>query len=347
MGSFESMAKVYLLLLGLMLVSGVFSKHDEWYCKKAEDKYEICRKCKTLDEDCDEEPPADCKCENLKFANFDYEMIGGPEQCQKDDKFCYVSENSNCDDAEYSSVNGKHSNIWLNPEVYFSYDACDARIQDDNTGNEEDLEGVKITGDDNEDLELYLETSADCKKECSSRCEQCGSWSFDKSEKTCYLHSVDSCCGQLGKREINSGFNSGYNCQECWSTKANTDCPCSFKDGRQEEHCPGEIAHSSAGDNRCVGEIELESYGSEPDIKKRQRRGGWGEWQIKRNIRRQNPVKSKNAILADGACCWTVTGSKALFGSLRKQRKEIRLTSGDPVKQLGFYVKKLKAHKCT
>ena len=58
-----------------------------------------------------------------------------------------------------------------------------------------------------------------------------------------------------------SDFTSGYNCQECWSTKANTDCPCSFKDGRQEEHCPGEIAHSSAGDNRCVGEIELESYG--------------------------------------------------------------------------------------
>ena len=57
-------------------------------------------------------------------------------------------------------------------------------------------------------------------------------------------------------------------------------------------------------------------------------------------------MKSKNAILADGACCWTVTGSKALFGSLRKQRKEIRLTSGNPVERLGFYVKKLKAHKC-
>ena len=37
------------------------------------------------------------------------------------------------------------------------------------------------------------------------RIGQCGSWSFDKTEKICYLHSVDSCCGQFGKRERNSG----------------------------------------------------------------------------------------------------------------------------------------------
>ena len=28
----------------------------------------------TLDDDCDEEPPADCKCENLKFANHDCKL---------------------------------------------------------------------------------------------------------------------------------------------------------------------------------------------------------------------------------------------------------------------------------
>jgi len=245
------------LILGLMLVCSVFAKHDEWYCRVAEDKYEICRKCKTLDEKCDEEPPPDCKCENLKFANNDYEMVGGPKTCQTKDKFCYVSEDSSCDDKEYSSVNNRFENIWLNPEVYYSSDACKAKSQDDNTGNEESLEGVKITGD-NEDLEFYFETSADCKKACSSRKGQCGSWSFDKNEGICYLHSVDSCCGQFGKRERNSGFTSGYTCQYCWSTKANTDCPCSIKDRSQRS----EIAHSSGGDNQCTGEIELKNLRS-------------------------------------------------------------------------------------
>ena len=64
------MAKVC-LLLGLMLVCAVFAKHDEWYCKKDSDKFQICRKCKTLEEDCDYEAPDDCKCENMRFANTD------------------------------------------------------------------------------------------------------------------------------------------------------------------------------------------------------------------------------------------------------------------------------------
>ena len=55
-----------LLLLFLMQIFAVFAKHDEWYCKKS-DKYQICRKCKTLGENCEEEAPKDCKCENLKF----------------------------------------------------------------------------------------------------------------------------------------------------------------------------------------------------------------------------------------------------------------------------------------
>ena len=42
-----------------------------------------------------------------------------------------TAENSNCDDAEYSSVNDRLDNIWLNSDVYYSYDACEASIQDD------------------------------------------------------------------------------------------------------------------------------------------------------------------------------------------------------------------------
>ena len=42
-----------------------------------------------------------------------------------------AAENSNCDDYEYSSVNDRFQRIWLNTEIYYSYDACDANSQDD------------------------------------------------------------------------------------------------------------------------------------------------------------------------------------------------------------------------
>ena len=42
-----------------------------------------------------------------------------------------AAENSNCDDSEYSSVNDRLNRIWFNPEIYYSYEACDAGSQDD------------------------------------------------------------------------------------------------------------------------------------------------------------------------------------------------------------------------
>merc|ERR1711956_122899 len=213
---FLNMAKAC-LLLGLMLVSAVFAKHDEWYCKVDSDKFQICRKCKTLGEDCDYEAPDNCKCENMKFANTDYEFVGGPETCQTDDPFCYVSENSNCDDYEYSSVNDRFQRIWLNTEIYYSYDACDANSQDDNVGNEEFLDSTKIIGDrvqevsDNgilgDDLFFWLDEDYECQDECKSRPGLCGAWSFDNAEGKCYLHTVDGCCGQFGnKKLIQTGY---------------------------------------------------------------------------------------------------------------------------------------------
>ena len=60
-----------LVLLFLMQIFAVFAKHNEWYCQEADQKYQICRKCKTLAEDCDNVATKDCKCENLKFAKND------------------------------------------------------------------------------------------------------------------------------------------------------------------------------------------------------------------------------------------------------------------------------------
>ena len=41
----------------------------------------------------------------------------------------------------------------------------------------------------------------------------------------CYLHSVNACCGQLGKRNKSNSYLSGYWCPKCWST--HNKCPCS------------------------------------------------------------------------------------------------------------------------
>ena len=32
----------------------------------------------------------------------------------------------------------------------------------------------------------------------------CGAWSYDNFEGVCYLHTVNSCCGQFGKRKNNT-----------------------------------------------------------------------------------------------------------------------------------------------
>ena len=41
------------------------------------------------------------------------------------------------------------------------------------------------------------------------RCGKCGAWSFDETKGVCYLHTVDSCCGQREKQETNPQFTSG------------------------------------------------------------------------------------------------------------------------------------------
>ena len=63
------MNNICLILFGLILVCDVFANQNEWYCKVADDKYQICRKCIDLNEDCDKEPRTECKCENWKFTN--------------------------------------------------------------------------------------------------------------------------------------------------------------------------------------------------------------------------------------------------------------------------------------
>ena len=98
------------------------------------------------------------------------------------------------------------------------------------------LMGVKIKGDQLKEADSFLEIQLedDNYEECQAICEslspQCGAWSFDTVNLKCFFHTVNSCCGQFGKREKSAQWISGYSCKTCWSTKSGTDCPCSLDD---------------------------------------------------------------------------------------------------------------------
>ena len=44
--------------------------------------------------------------------------------------FSILAEGTNCADAEYSLTNDRFKNLWLNSEVYYSYDACNNSKRD-------------------------------------------------------------------------------------------------------------------------------------------------------------------------------------------------------------------------
>jgi len=156
---------------------------------------------------------------------------------------------------------GEEDGVWYKNKIYFSYDACNnVEIQDEErpspTGNEKLLVGFKITQDDllynnteesSDELTkiwFYLDTPEDCQFECEQRRGVCGAWSFDFSTQTCYLHSVDACCGQFGKREESQDYISGYTCSVCWTTK--NECPDSMCPLKNRQY-DGQTAFGAGG----------------------------------------------------------------------------------------------------
>jgi len=236
------MRKIYLTLLGFSIILAIVAANDEFYCIK-EEMFQICKPCNFGNDknNCEDRPSDKCKCDNLKMVKSDggFELYGGPDECKKDDPFCFVLEDTNCVDAEYSSANERIDlEKYLDQEVYYSYDACDAKEQD-KLGNEKYLDGKKITKDflraveDNgidlgEKVKFYFNSHDECADECRLRQGKCGAWSYNKIEEECYLHTVNANCGQLDKQDVDSEWISGYNQNNpCWSTR--NDCPCDVK----------------------------------------------------------------------------------------------------------------------
>merc|ERR1712129_633123 len=243
---------------------------------------------------CDYEAPDNCKCENMKFANTDYEFVGGPETCQTDDPFCYVY-----------------------------------------IGNEEFLDSTKIIGDrvqevsDNgilgDDLFFWLDEDYECQDECKSRPGLCGAWSFDNAEGKCYLHTVDGCCGQFGKQEANSDWISGYVCPHCWSTKGNTDCPCTIK----ERAVIPKTAHGAGGKSplhaTSSGSVTVQSVPGGEDkckcIPKRTRRGRFRCIKPTCANTSTEKVNGKNVQVCPEGCCDKRKCRKAKKGGRRRPNR--------------------------
>jgi len=165
------------------------------------------------------------------------ELIGGWETC-KNRGWCYVEfkENSTCKDQIWQNVGDDFSPnrnkdnaktyIWLTDqsvewEVAISRDACKGKKH--NTGNEEFLDGVKITKNEltntmnktiNIDLSGHEDLGEDlykkCQDACSSRNEnymECSAWSFNKKAQSAtfivFMLVVDK---KINKRKMNHTF---------------------------------------------------------------------------------------------------------------------------------------------
>ena len=66
------MKKTFVFLLGFSLIIVVFATNDEFYCNFDPGKHKICRRCNSLDEDC--EGPKEnegCKCDNMEMGKND------------------------------------------------------------------------------------------------------------------------------------------------------------------------------------------------------------------------------------------------------------------------------------
>jgi len=229
---------------------------DDFYCVRKDEQYEKCNRCSDkLSGNCDN--PTDCHCGNIRvYDEISSKFIGGSE-CSEG--FCYIGiDSSTCPDKDdgYDEVATELTPRWHEnaEEIFRSTKACDnSRIM--NTGNHEIMENVELTDDylfgveeqstggetllnynSTTPFTFYAQDHQDCIDECVGRCGKCGGWSFEKGAGICRIFTADACCGQLNKQRANKNFTSGYNCNQCWTTRGQCPSYCSLKE-RQKNKC--------------------------------------------------------------------------------------------------------------
>jgi len=247
------------------------STDEEFYCYRHPlGDFEFCQRCNSKGWNPDCKQANECKCANIRVPTKG-QLKGGVKDCNDEaNGWCYVTKDSGCEtlpdsDGEYSP-DYYHDYEEAQDQFYKSSEACTKK--QDNVGNEYLLENIRIIsdvlevrnkkGEKIDDSIFFMETREECQAQCKSSKGSCGAWSYNKEDQECYLHNVNACCGQFGKREINYKFVSGYLCNVCWSTKNGTDCPCTAEERNPKED---ESGHTSSSGG-AVDPTYLTSAGS-------------------------------------------------------------------------------------
>lgn len=212
--------------------------NDEMYCKRFHQKFQICRKCPNMEEDCETSLPSDsCQCDHIQLYKQDG-FIGGADcnSTLRNRPYCYVNGESNCQDTRPARFANSFERKWYKGSIGYSVEACKAENIENqkDVGNELALPGFQITSNILDDG-FEVDSPDDCQENCIRR-GICGAWSFTydlESEKNvCQLHSSNACCNQFTNRKKVQTSISGYICPHCWSTRRN--CPCSEKERRPD-----------------------------------------------------------------------------------------------------------------
>merc|ERR1711935_249472 len=145
----EEMSRYFLLFAFLtvsFLVLSTFAyQEDEYYCQSNKES-KICHRCSDLESDCPrKQEETDCRCDNTAINNGSQFLGGAKCDSESDygDPYCYVREDSNCEDKEENKFATESPNVWIKGKVYISQQACEEG-QLASTGNEELLEGFQI-----------------------------------------------------------------------------------------------------------------------------------------------------------------------------------------------------------
>ena len=183
-----------------------------------------------------------CRCNNIKINGTGYSDC---KSTYDGTPWCYVTKSSPCRDKKYSAQNEmiKATFGHAAPDIYFSDQACQQRIDFSSDELTTFLPGIELRGQEKETW-IDAPTPEACEAECYARKSGCDAWTFFQSpnqrrrknyawnnDKNCRLKSGRICLNFLSSRRRNSRAISGFNCVDpvgftllpdlkiqCWAT---------------------------------------------------------------------------------------------------------------------------------
>ena len=156
-----------------------------------------------------------CRCNNIQINGTGYSDC---KSIYDGTPWCYVTKSSSCSDKKYSALNEiiKATFGHRAPEVYFSDQACQQRIDYSSEELPTFLQGIELNGQEKETW-IDVPTPEACEAECYARKSGCDAWTFIQSttqknrknyawnnDKNCYLKSGGLCLNFLSSRRRNS-----------------------------------------------------------------------------------------------------------------------------------------------